>query len=326
MTRVSPITDYEFGELMAPFSISHSFAVAVSGGADSLALTLLAHRYALSHGIAMTALTVDHHLRDHSTAEANAVHALLAEQGIIHTVLTWQHDTPPTTKIQEKARCHRYRLLWDWCQMNNVQTLLTAHHQGDQVETFFMRLAHRSGLKGLSSMRSCTQTPFGVLLRPFLSTPKERLVATLKIFGVQWYDDPSNKNHKFERIRLRYALNILEDTGVLTADAISISIQKLQYIDDFLDESVHTFFKTYEATCFPLIAFQGQHFVLRRRILVYLLKELSSQSYGAPDALIDRVAAQMMQPTFKGTTLGGLYLKRSAGGMVRVQRENRRIV
>ena len=319
----TPITDHEFGGLMAPFSLGAPFAVAVSGGVDSLALTLLAHRYALRHGIMMTALTVDHQLRVDSTVEANAVHALLVEQGINHTILTWQHDGMPTTKIQEEARYHRYRLLWDWCQTNNVQTLLTAHHQGDLIETFFMRLAHRSGLKGLSSIRGQTQTPRGLLIRPLLSITKTRLIETMKSFGIAWHEDPSNENCKFERIRLRHALTQLEATGVLTADAVAASIQKLQVIDDFLDESVTAFFNVHSFSLFPLIAFQAQHLVLRRRILVRLLKEFSPKSYGAPDDLIDRVAAHMMQPTFKGATLGGLYLKRSMGGMVCVQKENR---
>ncbi len=323
MDACEPITDHEFGGLMAPFSLSAPFVVAVSGGVDSLALTLLAHRYALRHGLSMIALTVDHQLRVDSTVEANAVHALLVEQGIGHRILTWQHDDIPTTKIQEEARHHRYRLLWDWCQMNNIQTLLTAHHQGDQVETFFMRLAHRSGLKGLSSMRVQTQTPCGLLIRPLLSITKVRLIETMKSFGIAWHEDPSNENSKFERIRLRHALNTFEDSGILKVDAIAASIQKLQAIDDFLDESATTFFNAHSLSLFPLAAFQAQHLVLRRRILVRLLKEFSPKSYGAPDDLIDRVAAQMMQPTFKGATLGGLYLKRSMGGMVYVQKENR---
>jgi tRNA(Ile)-lysidine synthase len=297
--------------------------VAVSGGADSLALTLLAHRYAIDRGIAMTALTVDHRLRKGSTTEANDVHDLLARRGISHTILTWEHDVVPTTKIQEQARVNRYALLGKWCQENAVSFLLTAHHQGDQVETFFMRLAHRSGLKGLSSMRACTRTAFGSLLRPLLSIPKVRLIATLKAVGVTWCDDPSNENLKYERIRLRRALVDLDEQGILSVDAVGASIQKLQAVDDFLDESVSAFFDTFAVTSFSLSAFQAQHSILQRRILMYVLKALSTTYYMAPDALIDRVISEMMQPTFKGATLGGLYLRRAAGGVVHVQKEER---
>lgn len=318
------INDHEFGELMAPFSLCAPFAVAVSGGVDSLALTYLAHRYAMKHNLAMTALTVDHRLREESTTEAETVHTLLAEHGISHQILTWEHDHPLTTKIQEQARLNRYALLGNWCQENDVQTLLTAHHQGDHVETFFMRLAHRSGLKGLSSMRACTRMSFGVLIRPLLTLSKERLIATLTSFGLTWHDDPSNNKVMYERVRLRQALANLNDADLISMDAVSASIQKLQYVDDYLDECAESFFRTHSVSLFPLNAFNAEHPVLKRRMLMHILRRLSPHYYGAPDDLIERTLDCMMKPTFKGTTLGGLYLRRAAGGMIDVRREKRR--
>ncbi len=308
---------------MAPFLLNSPFAVAVSGGADSLALALLAGRYADNHGLQMTALTLDHGLRSNSAQEAQWVHDLLTSKGISHETLVWSHDSVPQTKIQEQARNARYDLLGKWCQENGVETLLTAHHQDDQIETFFMRLAHRSGLKGLASMRPVRQMPFCTLVRPLLSVSKDRLIATLKAFGCEWCEDPSNENDMFERVRLRKVLSTLYGQEILTSDAVAASIKKLQEVDEFLDERVVTFFKEHALSHFPLCDFQLQHSVLQKRIVVHLIK-IHTAGYLPPDAAIDKLCQQLKQSDFKGATLGGLYFRRSAGSMVEVKKEMRK--
>ncbi|MES2252540.1 MAG: tRNA lysidine(34) synthetase TilS [Pseudomonadota bacterium] len=324
LTDGAPLTDPEFEGLMAPLLLNSAFAVAVSGGADSLALALLAHNYARQHGLTMIALTVDHGLRHNSTEEASWVHDTLTKRGINHEILTWKHICPLTTKIQERARAARYDLLGKWCLGNKIESLLTAHHQDDQIETFFMRLAHRSGLKGLSSMRTRRIMPFGILLRPLLKVPKKRLIATLNACACTWREDPSNENDKFERVRLRKHLADLYAHQILTPGALAASIQKLQSIDDFLDESVAAFFNVHTVTHFPLDAFKAQHSVLQRRLLGYVLKQLAQADYAPSDDLIDRACLTLMHANFKGVTLGGLYFKRAAGSMVDVRVEDRK--
>jgi tRNA(Ile)-lysidine synthase len=318
------ITDIEFEGLMAPFLLKTHFAVAVSGGADSLALALLARCYANNHGLQMTALTVDHGLRSNSADEAQWVQDLLSSRGISHETLVWSHDAIPHTKIQEEARNARYDLLGQWCQANGVGALLTAHHQDDQIETFFMRLAHRSGLKGLSVMRAVRTMSFGTLVRPLLSVPKDRLIATVNAFECEWCEDPSNINDAFERVRLRKTLLDLYNQEILSPDAVAASIKKLQEVDEFLDESVTTFFSTYTLDRFSLKAFQAQHVVLQKRILGHVIRQLSLASYAPPDVAIEQVCKQLMHTDFKGATIGGLYFRRVAGSMVEVTLEKRK--
>lgn len=317
------LTENEFEELMAPFLVKGSFAVAVSGGADSLALMLLAKRYADQHGMQMTALTVDHRLRKSSSAEACWVRDLCAAKDVKHETLTWKHDVIPTTKIQESARDARYALLSQWCQKNKVETLLTAHHQDDQIETFFMRLAHRSGLKGLSSMRAVRMMSFGRLIRPLLTISKARLINTLGFFDCEWCEDSSNKNEAFERVRLRNSLAVLYEQEIFAPTAIAVSIQKLQDVDDFLDKSADDFLKEYDFNHFSLHAFQKQHLVLQRRIIISFLRR-HARGYLPSDASIDQLCQQLILSNFKGATLGGLYFRRAAGGMVVVRQEVRK--
>jgi tRNA(Ile)-lysidine synthase len=165
---------------------------------------------------------------------------------------------------------------------------------------------------------------FGVLLRPLLSISKKRLVATLIHANWQWCNDPSNANVLFERVRVRKSLELFYSETNLTPDAITASIQKLQTIDDFLDESVDLFFKQHTFNHFPLSVFRAQHRVLQRRILVCIIKQLSSASYVPPDNAIHQACEQLMLPDFKGTTLAGLYFRRSRGGIVDVTYERRK--
>ena len=126
-----------------------TIAVAVSGGADSLALTFLLKEWCADNATHLVALTVDHRLRQDSTQEAQALHTLLTSHGIDHHILTWD-GSKPTAALQEKARLKRYELLESWCQKHNVPYLFLGHHTGDQSETYCMRLRRHSGLLGLA--------------------------------------------------------------------------------------------------------------------------------------------------------------------------------
>lgn len=208
-----PLTIQEAARLIAacgPFEAAPEVAVAVSGGADSLALTLLADVWARSQGGRVTGLTVDHGLRLEAAAEAAQVKAWLTARGIAHETLIWQGDKP-RTGIQAAARRARYGLLLEWCRRHGVIHLLLAHHADDQAETVAMRQAKGSGPEGLAAMSAVSPPPipgprWPRLLRPFLSLRKERLEATLRAMDQPWIDDPSNLDLTYERVRIRRRL------------------------------------------------------------------------------------------------------------------------
>ncbi|MEO5335653.1 MAG: tRNA lysidine(34) synthetase TilS [Magnetospirillum sp. WYHS-4] len=201
-----PLVSEEFGRLMAtvgPFERRPRLAVAVSGGADSLALARLAAVWAEARGGGVTALTVDHGLRPESSAEATRVGDWMATLGIGHRVLRWEGEKP-ATGIQKAARQARYTLLEDWCRREGVLHLLLAHHHDDQAETYLMRQARLSGPDGLAGMASVVERPAVRFLRPLLDIPKERLRATLLAADHPWIEDPSNRDLRFARARLRH--------------------------------------------------------------------------------------------------------------------------
>src|SRR5690349_6102815 len=113
MASDDPLTLDEFAALLAAIGEFESrpvVAVAVSGGPDSMALMLLADRWARQRGGVAWGLTVDHGLRPESAAEARTVGGWLAARVIPHEILVWT-GTKPTSGIQEAARGARYRLL-----------------------------------------------------------------------------------------------------------------------------------------------------------------------------------------------------------------------
>ena len=214
-----PISDREIASLFACFPTSGCVVLAVSGGADSTALMVLAQRWSRSHtAVELVAATVDHGLRAQSRPEADAVAALAARLGLRHEPLAWE-GRKPTSGIEAAARRVRYRLLGDLARRLDASHVATAHTLDDQAETLLMRLAAGSGPAGLAGMRQAeTQSGF-TLLRPFLTTPKARLVATLERDKISWSEDPMNADLAFTRPRLRAARAALEREG-LTAERL----------------------------------------------------------------------------------------------------------
>lgn len=187
---------------LGPFERRPRLAVGVSGGPDSLALCLLAARWAHARGGAVTALIVDHGLRAGSAGEAARVAAWLAAHRIAHINLHWP-GAKPATGIQAAARAARHALLTEWCRTAGVLHLLLAHQQGDQAETVTLRAARGSGADGRAGMAAVREIAGLRLLRPLLDVPKPALTALLEARRQPWIEDPSNRSAAFARGRLR---------------------------------------------------------------------------------------------------------------------------
>src|SRR5712671_4525804 len=217
----APLTLGELSTALATiggFEARSLIAVAVSGGPDSLALTILADRWARERGGQLTALTVDHRLRPESGEEARILGGWLAARGIAHQVLVWT-DPKPATGIQEAARAARYHLLAGWCRERGCLHLLTAHHREDQAETYLIRKRAGSGIDGLAGMSALRELAGVRLVRPLLAVPKARLTALLETERQPFLSDPSNRNPVFERARLR------RDTAVGDVERLSAELR-----------------------------------------------------------------------------------------------------
>ncbi|MBM3618253.1 MAG: tRNA lysidine(34) synthetase TilS [Alphaproteobacteria bacterium] len=211
-----------------------SLAVAVSGGADSIALALLAKEWADARSIPLVAFTVDHALRPDSADEAAQVAAWLSKRGITHRILRWEHREAPSANIQAAARCARYRVLAEACAEAGIRHLLLAHHQDDQAETFLIRLHRGSGVDGLAAMRPVSQQGALTVLRPLLDMPKTALIAYLEAQNQPWVEDPSNQNLRHTRVKMRQALPALEAATGITAQHFAATSARMARASDYL--------------------------------------------------------------------------------------------
>ncbi len=313
-----PVSLEEARRLFEPLRHYPKLAIAVSGGSDSTALMWLVARWAKGNGPSLTVLTVDHGLRAESAAEARAVKAAAAERlGLPARILAWR-GAKPEAGLQAAAREARYGLMSRWCEKHGVPALLTGHTLDDQAETFLMRLSRGSGLNGLSSIGE-GRWGLTLILRPLLGVSRDRLRATLSAQGVGWIEDPSNEDHRFERVRWRKALARLADEG-LTAAAIARSAERLgrarlaieAETNALLGRAVVSESEDRVEIDLPIYAEAPEE--MRIRLLQALLQRIGSQS---PElSAIERLAAWLESGQGTARTLGGCRVGRRAGRIV----------
>ncbi len=192
--------------------ISEKFAVAVSGGPDSLALAFLAKIYSIKKKLTIKFFIVDHKLRQESSYEAKKVKKLLKALNIESEILSW-NGKKPKKNIQSIARKKRYELLFLKCKKYKINNLLLGHHLDDLYENFFIRIVRGSGLKGLTSLEKINQIDKINLIRPLLVFKKSDLIYISKHVFNFFIEDPSNKDFKYTRVRIRSFIDELKKEG-----------------------------------------------------------------------------------------------------------------
>jgi len=239
----TPVSAAEAKTLFASLAHAEALVLAVSGGPDSTALMLLAARWrrALKRGPKLIAVTVDHGLRPSSAAEARAVKRLAHSLGVPHRTLRWQ-GRKPKTGLQQNARAARYRLLASAARSAKAAHVLTAHTLDDQAETVLIRMSRGSGLTGLGAMSKASPLPQDetgdiALIRPLLDIPKARLVATLARAGVAFAEDPSNRDPRFTRARMRGVMPALAGEG-LDARRLALLARRMRRAEAAIETAV----------------------------------------------------------------------------------------
>ena len=253
------------------------WAVGVSGGADSLALAYLLKNWSDEHFVRVVALTVNHQLRPEADAEAEYTAQLMKKIGVEHHILQWL-GVKPESGIEEAAREARYGLLQKWCAENGVPLLLIAHNQRDQAETFLMRLQRGSGVD-------------------------------LREQGVQWVEDPSNRDDEYLRVRIRKMLPALEEDAGISVKRLAATAARMNRVRDYLEQQTDCFVRSHvtfweNSGCSFLPAeWQKLHQEMRLRVLLLLLKRIGGNVYPPRLEETERLEAALMQRNFKNRTL-----------------------
>lgn len=329
-----PVGDAELQALFAPLASFSVVILAVSGGADSMAMMHLAARWAAQHPDPRRTLivaSVDHGLRSASRAEAEWVGERARALGLAHEVLVWE-GAKPATGLQEAARAARYELLAMLAHRHSGAgpvAVVTAHNEDDQAETFLMRLARGSGLDGLTGMsEECRIGPQHAcrLVRPLLAVSHARLEATLKAHDHAWLEDPSNDSDRFERVRLRKARAHLEALG-LTNEMIARSASRLDRSRRALDATERALHAAASLdlhggmfASFDVRAFAAAPEDVRLRMMGRLVAAFGGQATPARLSKLEALVERMAAAAFSAATVGGTIVSRHAAEL-RVFRE-----
>ncbi len=301
---------------------------------NSTALLWLAARWRkrLRRGPKLVAVTVDHGLRPEARREAAAVKRLARRLGVVHRVLRWI-GRKPTSGLQHKAREARYRLIAAAASRAGATCVLTAHTIDDQAETILFRLARGSGLSGLAGMarvRPLVMPTTGVfLVRPLLDVAKSRLVATLRAVRIAAADDPSNRDPRFARTRLRGLMPALVREG-LDARGFARLARRVRRADAAIELAVAA---AAAALCdgvwpergpivFPAQDFAGLPAEVALRLVGRAIAWVGDEGpveLGKLEALADALAAAVARPVrFRRTLAGALVTL--GGGRVAIER------
>jgi tRNA(Ile)-lysidine synthase len=174
--------------------------VAVSGGADSVALLHFLVELAPAWRLRLHVLHVDHQLRPDSAADAEFVRALGARLGVPVDVVNVTVDSRGS--LEAAARESRYAALEAGAARVTAHRIALGHTADDQAETVLMHLLEGAGVRGLAGIPPVR----GRIIRPLLEVHRAALEAELRRAAIPWVEDPSNRDPKFLRNRIRHEL------------------------------------------------------------------------------------------------------------------------
>lgn len=185
-------------------------AVAVSGGADSVALLRTLAEAAPELGLVVSLAHVHHGIRGaDADADAAFVQSLAERLGL--KFFRRDVDTPAAAlanreTIEEAARNLRYGWFRELLAAGEVEAVGTAHTFDDQAETVLQKLMRGAWTEGLSGIHPVLACPRGVILRPFLRVRRVEIEAWLKSIDQPWREDSSNRDEIYTRNRIRHSL------------------------------------------------------------------------------------------------------------------------
>lgn len=299
-----------------------ALGVAVSGGSDSVALLRLLCDWGHAHGCKIYAATVNHNLRAEAQDEADFVAKLCRKLDVPHQILSWD-NWDGRGNLQSVARDARKVLLTDWAQKLGLNTVAIGHTQDDQAETFLLRLARGSGVDGLSGMQHISGAN-PVWVRPMLGITRMDLRAYLSSLSQSWVDDPSNRNEKYARVKMRNAMPLLAELG-LTSERLANTAHGLQSaraaLDDATQDAAHKccMLDVYGTVAIDLGKLQLYGLDIQYRLVSHAIKWVASAKYRPRFETLKSVYELLRQG--KSQTLAGCYIKTHKHEQIIVMRE-----
>ena len=296
---------------------NEKFCIGVSGGPDSLALAFLCKIFSKEFNSKFIALIIDHNLRKQSGTEARKVKKILTKHKIRTKILTWKGKIPKSN-IQFNARNIRYFLLKKECNKLNIKNLVLAHHEGDLIENFFIRLFRGSGLKGLSSLNIKRHSEDNILnlIRPLINTKKDELIYISKKVFKFYLTDPSNFKEKFLRTRIRNYLDKFKLDG-LDINKIKLTLSNLQSANEsinfYKEKSIKNHVRYLQRNaCFVsygLFNYESEEVIFRT--INDIISKISDGYYPPRGKDVKNLVSRIQSEKFKKSTLGGCIIEKT---------------
>lgn len=216
-----------------------AFGVAVSGGADSLALAGALALESENLSIDIFAVIIDHQLQSESDVVAEESAKKLNSLGITNV---WIKKVEVEIKdgLESSARRARYQELHSFFEEQELAVIFLGHTKNDQAETVLLGLARGSGTRSLSGMARSQER----FVRPLLDISRSETEAACDELGVKYWQDPHNEDRTYLRVRARKLMPILEEEiGPGITDALARSAKLLRDDADALDGYANQFFE-----------------------------------------------------------------------------------
>jgi tRNA(Ile)-lysidine synthase len=302
-----------FNTFERSFDVQEAFAVAVSGGSDSLALAFLTKIYSIKYSLNCRYFIIDHKLRKESTKEAKNVKKILNNFDIKTQILTW-NGKKPSKNIQSLARKKRYDLLFSKCKQYKISNLITGHHLDDLFENFFIRMLRGSGLKGLVSLEKNTKFESINLIRPLLDFEKKDLEFISNYIFNFFVKDPSNENTKFQRIKIRNIIKEFKNNG-LDRDKLYLTLKNLKKSNQALkfyveqNKQLNSFLCNTKSKLVINKFYFNHPYEVVFRSLSDSLKIIGGKYNFARGKKIDLILEKIKKNTLKKETLAGCVIK-----------------
>ena len=293
-----------------------NFSVAISGGSDSLTLAYLSKCYSISNNVKVKYYHVDHKLRKESSLEAKKLKILLKKFDIDCKILNW-NEKKPKSNIQSIARVKRYKLIHKECLKDRNNFIFIAHHLDDLYENFIIRLLRGSGLKGLVSFNQFKTSYDDKLniFRPLIGFMKNDLnFISTRVFKFK-FEDPSNKNTDFKRIRIRNLINNLKLEG-LNLEKLRLTINNLSdsnlTISYYVEQNIKSNSKYFSQKKHYILnsSFFNQPHEIVFRSLINLIREIGNKYYPPRGKSISQLLLKFKSGEIKKINISGCILEK----------------
>ncbi len=201
---VSSSKNKPFDTLATALPDAEGYIVAYSGGVDSHVLLHVLSEQREALRAPLMAVHVDHGIQSQSGEWRAHCERICRQLKVPFHALQTNGAAAPGESPEAAARHARYQVLADWLPEGTV--LLSAQHRDDQAETLLLQLFRGAGPRGLSAMPANTSLGRGRLLRPFLDTTRAEILAWAQAHDLDWIEDPSNADTRYDRNLLRHTV------------------------------------------------------------------------------------------------------------------------